>query len=240
MFSILVSCQNTHFSGNIIPAIATTNAIIAGLMVVEALKILTGKIKDCRTIYLSRQIKSKNRLLTPCLLEKPNPKCYVCAQKPEVTVHMDVNKTTLKQLEEKLFKEKFGMIAPDVELDDGKGTILISSEAGETDDNCDKLLSDFNIGNSSRLKGDDFLQNYELVVNIRQTVDLEELFLMEGELPEVPKEEKPGQATTNGHTESRKRKLSSDSTLINGVMEESKKSKVNVIEEDDDIVVLST
>ena len=32
-------------SGNIIPAIATTNAIIAGLMVVEALKILSGKME---------------------------------------------------------------------------------------------------------------------------------------------------------------------------------------------------
>ena len=30
-------------------------------------------------------------------------------------------------------KVQFGMVAPDVEIDDGRGTILISSEAGETD-----------------------------------------------------------------------------------------------------------
>ncbi len=32
------------------------------------------------------------------------------------------------------------MVAPDVEIDDGLGTILISSEEGETDDIADKLL----------------------------------------------------------------------------------------------------
>ena len=32
-----------------------------------------------------------------------------------------------------IMKSHFGMLAPDVEIDDGKGTILISSEEGETD-----------------------------------------------------------------------------------------------------------
>ena len=37
-------------AGNIIPAIATTNAIVAGLIVTEALKILRGRIDLCRTV----------------------------------------------------------------------------------------------------------------------------------------------------------------------------------------------
>lgn len=32
-----------------------------------------------------------------------------------------------------ILKEKFAMVAPDVQIDDGKGTILISSEEGETE-----------------------------------------------------------------------------------------------------------
>jgi len=228
-------------SGNIIPAIATTNAIIAGLMVVECLKVLAEKPEDCRTIYLSKQVKAKNRLLVPCKLEKPNPKCYVCPQLPEVTVNMDTNKVTVKQLEDKLFKEKFGMIAPDVEIDDGKGTILISSEEGETEDNWPKTLSEFKIANSTRLKGDDFLQNYELVVNIRHNEDLDELFVLEGDLPPVPEEEKPAPkaaAETNGNSvhNQKKRKMEEEiHQQTNGV----KKMKTNdIVAVEDDIMII--
>lgn len=233
-------------SGNIIPAIATTNAIIAGLMVVECLKVLSGRSEDCRTVYLNKQVKVKNRLLVPCHLEKPNPKCYVCAKKPEITVYLNVNKTTVKQLEEKLFKEKFGMIAPDVEVDDGKGTIIISSEEGETEDNWPKMLSEFKITSSTRLKGDDFLQNYELVVIVRHNEDQEDLFILEGDIPAVPeeeKEEKPAKASNgyshNGQDENpRKRKLDED---IEDKDESVKKAKVHESEvvEDDDLMIIS-
>lgn len=37
-------------AGNIIPAIATTNAVIAGLIVLEGLKILSGELETCRTV----------------------------------------------------------------------------------------------------------------------------------------------------------------------------------------------
>lgn len=37
-------------AGNIIHAIATTNAIIAGLIVLEALKLLSNRAKECRSV----------------------------------------------------------------------------------------------------------------------------------------------------------------------------------------------
>ena len=37
-------------AGNIIPAVATSNAVIAGLVVLEAAKVLAGQVDKCRTV----------------------------------------------------------------------------------------------------------------------------------------------------------------------------------------------
>ncbi len=53
---------------------------------------------------------------------------------------IDVSRMTVRALCERVLKKELNMVAPDVEIDDGLGTILISSEEGETDDIADKLL----------------------------------------------------------------------------------------------------
>jgi ubiquitin-like 1-activating enzyme E1 B len=59
------------------------------------------------------------------------------------------------------------MVQPDVEIE-GSGSIIISSEPGETEENNEKFLSAFGITNQSVLKCDDFFQNYELKIVLFQ------------------------------------------------------------------------
>ncbi|KAL7401592.1 hypothetical protein ABVT39_001847 [Epinephelus coioides] len=193
-------------AGNIIPAIATTNAVIAGLIVLEGLKILAGEIESCRTIFLNKHPNLRKKLLVPCVLDPPSANCYVCASKPEVTVKLNVHKTTVQSLQDKILKERFGMVAPDVQIEDGKGTILISSEEGETEANNSKFLADFGIRNGSRLQVDDFLQDYTLLVNVLHTEELERdvEFEVVGEAPDKAPPPQANQEEVNSITNGNK------------------------------------
>lgn len=72
-------------AGNIIPAIATTNAIVAGLVVLFALNVLRNKLESCQCVYVRGKPNHRNQQIVPeKFLNPPNSKCYVCSSKPEV------------------------------------------------------------------------------------------------------------------------------------------------------------
>lgn len=107
-------------------------------------------------------------------IEPPNPKCYVCAEKPELVLKVDTDVVTVKELRDDILIKEMNMVNPDVMLD-GKGVIVISSEEGETECNEGKLLREMSIVDGCILKVDDFFQNYELTITIfHKTVEREE------------------------------------------------------------------
>ena len=192
-------------AGNIIPAIATTNAIVAGVVILHAFRILEDQLKTCWSVYLRLKMNHRNQLLVPeKFVNPPNPKCYVCAPTPQATLAADTSKMTVKELEETVLKERMNMIAPDVMID-GKGVVVISSEEGETEQNNDKILEDIGIKDGTILKVDDFHQNYSLTVTVihREKPPIksespEFLIVADDESlkPKVENEEKP--STSNG------------------------------------------
>lgn len=78
---------------------------------------------------------------------------------------VDVNKLTVKELEERVLKSLLNMVQPDA-VKDSTGDVVISSEEGEMEGTYTKILSDMGIVDGTVLSVDDFVQNYSLQVII--------------------------------------------------------------------------
>uniref|UniRef100_A0A1I7XNY6 ThiF domain-containing protein n=1 Tax=Heterorhabditis bacteriophora TaxID=37862 RepID=A0A1I7XNY6_HETBA len=89
-------------AGNIIPAIATTNAMVAGMMVIEALKVISGDMSKLRTVFITRNPNPRGKILVEQIPDKPHPKCFVCSEKRECCVRINPEEMTVKGFQDKV------------------------------------------------------------------------------------------------------------------------------------------
>ncbi|KAL6749803.1 hypothetical protein V8C86DRAFT_3144709 [Haematococcus lacustris] len=98
-------------AGNIIHAIASTNAIISGLIVVEALKLLAGCQLALRSTYLHDLYPGCRSLLGPSAPAPPNPACLACG-KALASLRVNLHTFTLSRLLEEVIKKRLAVNVP--------------------------------------------------------------------------------------------------------------------------------
>ena len=114
-----------QMAGNIIPAIATTNAIVAGLCVLQAYKIIKGEYDAAKEVFLTPF--NDDRLLASDVSRAPNPNCPVCSAY-QTSAYVDFERATLNDLVEGFVKHDLGFGEREFSLSNEVGTLYDPDE----------------------------------------------------------------------------------------------------------------
>ncbi|CAJ2657445.1 SUMO-activating enzyme subunit 2 [Trifolium pratense] len=254
-------------AGNIVHAVATTNAVIAGLIVIEAIKVLKNDIKSYRMTYCLEH-PSRNLLLMPVEPFEPNKSCYVCSESP-VLLEINTNHSKLKDVVEKIIKAKLGMSLPLV-----MNASNLLYEAGDIEEdmvaiynaNLEKVLAELPspVTNGTMLTVEDFQQELKCNINIKHREEFDEEkepdgMVLSGWTQPVSAEDNNEESVSNGANTSdapatavesendddigivspvKKRKLPDDSENSNTADDARHHKQLQVIDDEDDLVML--
>ncbi|KAL0356678.1 UNVERIFIED_CONTAM: SUMO-activating enzyme subunit [Sesamum calycinum] len=165
-------------AGNIVHAVATTNAIIAGLIVIEAIKVLQNDVKNYRMTYCLEH-PSRKMLLMPVEPFEPNKSCYVCSETP-LTLEVNTNGSKLKDLVDKIVKAKLGMNLPLImhgsSLLYEVGDDLEEDEVANYAANLEKVLSELPspVIGGTILTVEDLQQELKCSINVKHREEFDE------------------------------------------------------------------
>lgn len=186
-------------AGNIIPAIATTNAVVAGLQILQTFRILQAQLdgkpnalKDyCSYINCVRNSTRNGLFLTAATLDDPNPNCFVCS-KANLPLQLKLDEWTLGSFLNKIVKKELGFDSPSILIE--SNTIWEEGDDADTEAfevNLPKKLQDLPCGgiqHGSVVVVEDFSQELEievLITNVEKWEDDEEelKFIIGGKKP---------------------------------------------------------
>ncbi|XP_031252237.1 SUMO-activating enzyme subunit 2-like [Pistacia vera] len=165
-------------AGNIVHAVATTNAIIAGLIVIEAIKVLQKDTDNYRMTYCLEHV-SRKMLLMPVEPYEPNKSCYVCSETP-LLLEINTYRSKLRDFVEKIVKAKLGMNFPLImhgsnllyEVGDDLDEDMVANYAA----NLEKVLSELPspVNSGTMLTVEDLQQELVCSINIKHRDEFDE------------------------------------------------------------------
>ncbi|KAK2665392.1 hypothetical protein Ddye_003966 [Dipteronia dyeriana] len=165
-------------AGNIVHAVATTNAIVAGLIVIEAIKVLQKDADNYRMTYCLQHITQK-MLLMPVEPYEPDKSCYVCSETP-LLLEINTHRSKLRDFVEKVVKAKLGMNFPLImhgtnllyEVGDDLDEAMVANYAA----NLEKVLSELPspITGGTMLSVEDLQQELICNINIKHREEFDE------------------------------------------------------------------
>merc|ERR1711939_542131 len=229
-----------QMAGNIIPAIATTNAIIAGAIILQALHALRKNWSAARSVWFGR---TAQRALNSTNLEKPNPGCSTC-RTPYVPLKVDAAKLTLQTFIDEVLK---GWMGADWDVGIVDGSRLLYDP--DFEDNLEKTFENLKIGQGSHLQvNDEEGDKMPVVFVLSKLGESDKVYETSGTpptIPDKPKLEQPSEpekpqedaATTNA-----RKRTASDAQLEVPELKKTKFDANGTIllddDEDDDLVLV--
>eukprot|EP00871_Galdieria_phlegrea_P005560 jgi/Galph1/6004/GphlegSOOS_G4655.1 len=163
-------------AARIVPALATTNAVIGGIVVFQLLRYMSGvEMNHLNNVRLSQVTRPRPRhqdevLITSEVIREPSPSCMICHHLIIVTAN--AHKVTLKELIRIGLNEQLGIVPFSVATDDGY--ILFEAEQdGDTESiqSCDSIMASLGLKHKLLSILDDQGKHFRLLIQHEDVLD---------------------------------------------------------------------